>query len=91
MARTTADITLFNSIFSSCNTTAVNVSLSGMRIGYPVNWWSDLSTEVSFSLSYNKNTHITSPSISADFLSQPFDLSTLYREVVHPSIAFAHE
>ncbi|EIE21247.1 amidase signature enzyme [Coccomyxa subellipsoidea C-169] len=45
MARTTADITLFNSIFSSCNTTAVNVSLSGMRIGYPVNWWADLSTE----------------------------------------------
>lgn len=46
MARTTADITLFNSIFSSCNTTAANVSLSGMRIGYPTNWWADLSSEV---------------------------------------------
>ena len=46
MARTVSDIALFNNIFSSCNTTAVNVSLSGYRIGYPTNWWANLSSEV---------------------------------------------
>ena len=46
MARSVADIALFNSIFSDCNTTAVNVSLAGYRIGYPTNWWADLGTEV---------------------------------------------
>ena len=46
MARTTADITMFNKIFSVCNTTAPDVALSGMRIGYPTNWWAALSNEV---------------------------------------------
>ncbi|CAL8466175.1 g5711 [Coccomyxa elongata] len=45
MARTTADITMFNKIFSMCNTTEPNVTLSGMRIGYPTNWWTALSAE----------------------------------------------
>ena len=51
MARTVSDIALFNAIFSSCNTTAVNVSLSGYRIGYPTNWWANISAEVRSSLS----------------------------------------
>lgn len=46
MARTVADIALFNSIFSTCNTTLPNVSLAGYRIGYPTNWWANLGTEV---------------------------------------------
>ena len=46
MARTVADIAFFNGIFSNCNTTLVNVSLAGYRIGYPTNWWSNLGTEV---------------------------------------------
>ena len=46
MARTVADISMFNSIFSNCNTTKVPVSLAGMRFGFPVNFWADLGPEV---------------------------------------------
>jgi Asp-tRNA(Asn)/Glu-tRNA(Gln) amidotransferase A subunit family amidase len=46
MARSVSDIALFNQIFSSCNSTTANVSLAGYRIGYPTNWWANLSPEV---------------------------------------------
>lgn len=46
MARSVSDIAMFNRIFSSCNTTAVNVSLAGYRVGYATNWWANLGTEV---------------------------------------------
>ena len=57
MARSVADIALFNSIFSTCNTTLPNVSLAGYRIGYPTNWWANLGTEVCPMLYASRHAH----------------------------------
>ena len=46
MARTVAGICFLDSILSSCNTTAENVELDGLRIGFAANWWTQIATEV---------------------------------------------
>ena len=46
MARSVADIQFLDSILSDCPKEAHNVSLSGLRIGYPREWWSDVGQEV---------------------------------------------
>ena len=47
MARKVSDIGMLNKIFSICNSTLPNVTLSGMRIGYATNWWANLEPAVS--------------------------------------------
>ena len=41
-----ADVKLFNNIFSDCGKDYKHVSLGGLRIGYPKNFWEDLGEEV---------------------------------------------
>ena len=55
MARTVADISMLNTIFSECNTTQVDVSLAGMRFGYAVDFWTDLGPEVNFCLALHRS------------------------------------
>ncbi len=41
-----ADVKLLNNIFSDCGKDYKHVSLGGLRIGYPKNFWEDLGEEV---------------------------------------------
>ncbi|KAK9834649.1 hypothetical protein WJX74_006634 [Apatococcus lobatus] len=45
MARSVEDIILMNSVLSSCNTSIPAVSLSGLRVGFATNWWSQVADE----------------------------------------------
>ena len=46
IARTVEDIQFLDAIFNDCPRTDQDVSLEGLRIGYPYNWWDDLGEEV---------------------------------------------
>ena len=46
IARTVEDVQFLDAIFNDCPRTDQAVSLEGMRIGYPYNWWDDLGEEV---------------------------------------------
>ena len=46
MARSVEDIQLFNSILSDCDSQYQEVSLKGLRLGYPVDRWEGLDAEV---------------------------------------------
>ena len=41
-----ADIKLFNTLFSDCGSAYKPVAVSGLRVGYPQNFWEDLGEEV---------------------------------------------
>lgn len=50
-ARTVADVTLFNRIFSDCDTSGYKaVKPSGLRVGYPTDPWKEIAAEVCNSL-----------------------------------------
>ena len=41
-----ADVKLFNSIFSDCGSAYSPVTIKGLRVGYPKNFWVDVGEEV---------------------------------------------
>ena len=45
MARHVSDVILFDKIFSSCPREYPSVSLEGMRIGFPSQWWAEVGSE----------------------------------------------
>ena len=46
MARSVEDIILMNSVLSMCNTTIPSVNLTGLRVGFATNWWTQIADEV---------------------------------------------
>ena len=51
MARTVADVSLFDAIFNDCPSTrpADQIVVAGLRMGVPKQWWEGLGKEVSAS------------------------------------------
>jgi hypothetical protein len=41
-----ADIKLFNTLFSDCSSAYSSVTVKGLRVGYPRNFWEDVGEEV---------------------------------------------
>lgn len=46
IARTVADVILFDDIFSDCNSSRQEIQLNGTRLGYPLNYWEGLDAKV---------------------------------------------
>lgn len=45
IARTVADVILFDDIFSDCNSSRQEIQLNGTRLGYPLNYWEGLDAK----------------------------------------------
>ena len=45
-----ADVKLFNSIFSDCGSAYSPVTVEGLRVGFPQNYWEDVGEEASLLL-----------------------------------------
>ena len=50
MARSVDDVEFLDAILSDCPSKRPEISLKGLRVGYPREWWRDLGHEVSFNL-----------------------------------------
>ena len=46
MARSVGDVKLLDTVLNSCSRKDRNITLKGLRLGYPVNWWQDIGQEV---------------------------------------------
>lgn len=46
MARSVADVEFLDAIINDCHSKRKDVEMNGLRIGYPREWWADLSDEV---------------------------------------------
>ncbi|KAK9812686.1 hypothetical protein WJX72_002003 [[Myrmecia] bisecta] len=73
MAREVADVSLFNAIFSDCHKGYSDVTLKGLKIGYSLTHWANVTAEINGTLTAALNA-LTSAGVTL----MPFDMTDFY-------------